>query len=63
VEWGIDEEKMDGIDNDFDGEIDEDTYLYEFRLVGFVNLANPAESFTLQGGQPRGLMSRRFSSR
>lgn len=61
VEWGIDEEKLDGIDNDFDGEIDEDVYLYEFKLIGFINLKNPSESFTLNSGQPRGLVSRNVS--
>ncbi len=57
IEWGIDEEKPDGLDNDFDGQVDEDTYGYDFRLVGFVNLEKPRESFTLIGGQPRGLVS------
>jgi len=57
VEWGVDEEKEDGLDNDYDGKIDEDTYKYDFKLVGFINLENPRESFTLIGGQPRGLVT------
>ncbi len=56
ISWGIDEEKLDGIDNDFDGEIDEDTYKYEFKLVGFINLEDPSQSFSLIGGQPRGVI-------
>ncbi len=55
VNWGVDEEKRDGIDNDFDGEIDEDTYEYEFTLVGFIHLKDPSQSFSLKGGQPRGM--------
>ncbi|MEW6234290.1 MAG: type II secretion system protein [Candidatus Omnitrophota bacterium] len=55
VSWGIDEEKLDGIDNDFDGEIDEDCYKFEFKLTGFINLENPSQSFTMTSGQPRGL--------
>jgi prepilin-type N-terminal cleavage/methylation domain-containing protein len=55
VEWGIDEEKIDGIDNDFDGEIDEDTYRYDYLLVGFIHLKNPSLSFVMNSGQPRGL--------
>lgn len=54
ISWGIDEEKMDGIDNDFDGLIDEDCYLYEYKLVGFINLKDPQQSFILDSGQPRG---------
>lgn len=57
VTWGIDEEKQDGLDNDFDGLIDEDTYLYEFKLIGFINLKNPSESFAIASGQPRGVAS------
>ncbi len=56
--WGIDEEKLDGLDNDFDGKIDEDTYMYEYRLVGFINLSDPSQSFVLNSGQPRGISSR-----
>ncbi len=55
ITWGIDEEKEDGIDNDFDGEIDEDTYKFDFKLVGFINLDDPSESFTFRSGQPRGI--------
>ena len=54
VTWGVDEEKMDGLDNDFDGKIDEDNYLYEYKLIGFINLKDPAQSFILNSGQPRG---------
>ncbi|MDP8245845.1 MAG: hypothetical protein P9L94_17310 [Candidatus Hinthialibacter antarcticus] len=57
IEWGVDEEKLDGIDNDFDGVIDEDFYTDEFVLVGFINLSDPSLSFTLTSGQPRGLVS------
>lgn len=57
IEWGIDEEKLDGIDNDFDGLIDEDTYADEFVLVGFINLNDPTLSFSMNSGQPRGLVS------
>jgi type II secretory pathway pseudopilin PulG len=63
IEWGIDEEKLDGIDNDFDGEIDEDCYLFDFKLVGFINLSNPGESFVLKGGQPRGITGRDVAAR
>ena len=55
VSWGIDEEKEDGLDNDFDGQVDEDTYRFEYKLVGFINLKDPSQSFTLIGGQPRGI--------
>lgn len=58
ISWGVDEEKMDGLDNDLDGKIDEDTYLYDFKLVGFINLSDPSQSFILTGGQPRGVLSR-----
>lgn len=57
IEWGIDEEKRDGLDNDRDGEADEDTYEDEFILVGFINLQDPSLSFTLNSGQPRGLVN------
>lgn len=57
LSWGVDEEKLDGIDNDLDGEIDEDFYTDEFVLVGFINLRNPSLSFTLKGGQPRGIVA------
>lgn len=63
VRWGIDEEKIDGIDNDFDGLFDEDTYRFDFKLVGYINLKNPAESFTLSSGQPRGVVSSEVVSR
>lgn len=55
ISWGIDEEKLDGIDNDFDGLIDEDFYLGEYRLVGFINLKDPSQSFIYSSGQPRGM--------
>lgn len=58
ISWGIDEEKQDGLDNDLDGQIDEDCYLYDFKLVGFINLSDPSQSFILTGGQPRGILSR-----
>ncbi len=63
VSWGIDEEKMDGIDNDFDGAIDEDTYLYDYTLIGFINLKNPSESFAIMSGQPRGVSSLVYADR
>lgn len=57
VSWGVDEEKLDGLDNDLDGLIDEDVYLYEYTLIGFINLNDPSQSFTLTSGQPRGVLS------
>ncbi len=62
ISWGVDEEKLDGLDNDFDGEIDEDCYKFEYTLVGFINLKDPSQGFILSGGQPRGLQSRPVSS-
>lgn len=56
VDWSVDEEKFDGLDDDYDGQIDEDTYNEEFVLVGFINLSDPSQSFTMRGGQPRGLV-------
>ena len=58
ITWGIDEEKMDGLDNDFDGKVDEDCYLFEYKLVGFINLKDPSKSFILNSGQPRGTFGR-----
>jgi prepilin-type N-terminal cleavage/methylation domain-containing protein len=63
ITWGIDEEREDGIDNDFDGLIDEDTYKFEFKLVGFINLEDPSESFTYNSGQPRGIAPSELSYR
>lgn len=63
ISWGIDEEREDGIDNDFDGEIDEDTYKYEFKLIGFINLEDPSSSFTFNSGQPRGIAPSELSLR
>ncbi len=57
VDWSVDEEKLDGIDNDNDGRIDEDLYSHEFVLIGFINLNDPSQSFTFKGGQPRGMVS------
>ena len=47
IAWGIDEELQDGIDNDLDGLIDEDTHLYEYRLVGFISLRDHSRSLPL----------------
>ena len=47
IAWGIDEEMQDGIDNDFDGLVDEDTHLYEFRLTGFISLRDRSRSFPM----------------
>jgi type II secretory pathway pseudopilin PulG len=58
IEWGIDEEKLDGIDNDLDGQVDEDTYLFDYKLVGFINLKDPTQSFVMSGGVPRGVFKR-----
>jgi len=56
IDWSVDEEKFNGLDDDLDGEIDEDTFGQEFVLVGFINLNDPSQSFTMRGGQPRGLV-------
>ncbi len=47
IAWGIDEEMADGLDNDFDGQIDEDVHLYEYRLVGFISLRDRTRSFPI----------------
>lgn len=45
IAWGVDEELLDGIDNDLDGLVDEDVHLKEFRLVGFISLRDRTRSF------------------
>lgn len=63
VSWGIDEEREDGVDNDFDGQIDEDTYKFDYKMIGFINLEDPSESFIFNSGQPRGIAPSTLSLR